>query len=67
MTPRDQLRKMSTLGEQDDKHWYRLVNSISVGELRQRQEMMMRNPMALNPQVLSQTHQRLQLEPRFID
>ncbi|XP_027009319.2 sterile alpha motif domain-containing protein 7 isoform X1 [Tachysurus fulvidraco] len=67
MTPRDQLRKMSALGEQDDKHWYRLVNSISVGELRQRQEMMMRNPMALNPQVLSQTQQRLQLEPRFID
>ncbi|XP_058250636.1 sterile alpha motif domain-containing protein 7 [Hemibagrus wyckioides] len=67
MTPRDQLRKMTALGEQDDKHWYRLMNSISVGELRQRQEMMMRNPMALNSQVLSQTQQRLQLEPRFID
>lgn len=38
-------------------------------ELRQRQEMMMmmRNPIALNPQVLAQTQQRLQLEPRFID
>ncbi|KAI5103717.1 sterile alpha motif domain-containing protein 7 isoform X2, partial [Silurus meridionalis] len=67
MTPRDQLRKMTALGEQDDKHWYRLVNSMSVGELRQRQEMMMRNPMALNPQVLTQAQQRLQLEPRFID
>ncbi|XP_026792350.3 sterile alpha motif domain-containing protein 7 isoform X1 [Pangasianodon hypophthalmus] len=67
MTPRDQLRKMTALGEQDDKHWYRLVNSMSVGELRQRQELMMRNPMALNPQVLAQTQQRLQLEPRFID
>ncbi|XP_053358395.1 sterile alpha motif domain-containing protein 7 [Clarias gariepinus] len=67
MTPRDQLRKMTALGEQDDKHWYRLVNSVSVGELRQRQEMMMRNPMALNPQVLAQMQQRLQLEPRFID
>ncbi|KAF4089488.1 hypothetical protein AMELA_G00066430 [Ameiurus melas] len=67
MTPRDQLRKMTALGEQDDKHWYRLMNNMSVGELRQRQEMMMRNPMALNSQVLSQTQQRLQLESRFID
>lgn len=30
MTPRDQLRKMAELGEQDDKHWYRLVNNMSV-------------------------------------
>ncbi|XP_062849752.1 sterile alpha motif domain-containing protein 7 [Trichomycterus rosablanca] len=65
MTPREQLRKMTTLVEQDDKHWYRLVNSMSAGELRQRQEMMMRNSMVLTPQVLGQ--QRLQFEPRFMD
>lgn len=34
MTPREQLRKMTTLGEQgalDEKHWYRLVNGMSAG------------------------------------
>lgn len=34
MTPRDQLRKMTALGEQgalDEKHWYRLVNGMSAG------------------------------------
>ncbi|XP_066536287.1 sterile alpha motif domain-containing protein 7 [Hoplias malabaricus] len=71
MTPREQLRKMSALGDQsalDEKHWYRLVNGMSAGELRQRQELMMRNQMAMTPQM----QQRLQtvptqFEPRFID
>lgn len=34
MTPREQLRKMTALGEQgalDEKHWYRLVNGMSAG------------------------------------
>lgn len=34
MTPREQLRKMSAMGEQgalDEKHWYRLVNGMSAG------------------------------------
>ncbi len=34
MTPREQLRKISALGEQgalDEKHWYRLVNGMSAG------------------------------------
>ncbi|XP_030631647.1 sterile alpha motif domain-containing protein 7 [Chanos chanos] len=75
MTPREQLRKISALGEQgalDEKHWYRLVNSMSAGELRQRQEMMMRNQMAMAPQILVQGQQRLQgvppqFEPRFME
>lgn len=75
MTPREQLRKMTALGEQgalDEKHWYRLVNGMSAGELRQRQEMMMRNQMAMAPQILTQGQQRLQgvptqFEPRFME
>ncbi|XP_056149693.1 sterile alpha motif domain-containing protein 7 [Lampris incognitus] len=75
MTPREQLRKMTALGEQgalDEKHWYRLVNSMSAGELRQRQELMMRNQMAMAPQILAQGQQRLQgvpaqFEPRFME
>ncbi|XP_029929525.1 sterile alpha motif domain-containing protein 7 [Myripristis murdjan] len=75
MTPREQLRKMTALGEQgalDEKHWYRLVNGMSAGELRQRQELMMRNQMALAPQILAQGQQRLQgvptqFEPRFME
>ncbi|KAM4605685.1 sterile alpha motif domain-containing protein 7 [Polymixia lowei] len=75
MTPREQLRKMTALGEQgalDEKHWYRLVNGISAGELRQRQELMMRNQMAMAPQILAQGQQRLQgvpsqFEPRFME
>ncbi|KAM6948797.1 sterile alpha motif domain-containing protein 7 [Aplochiton taeniatus] len=75
MTPREQLRKMTALGEQgalDEKHWYRLVNGMSAGELRQRQEMMMRNQMAMAPQILAQGQQRLQgvptqFEPRFME
>ncbi|XP_010892946.1 sterile alpha motif domain-containing protein 7 [Esox lucius] len=75
MTPREQLRKMSAMGEQgalDEKHWYRLVNGMSAGELRQRQEMMMRNQMAMAPQILAQGQQRLQgvppqFEPRFME
>lgn len=34
MTPREQLRKMTAMGEQgtlDEKHWYRLVNGMSAG------------------------------------
>ncbi|TWW73655.1 sterile alpha motif domain-containing protein 7 [Takifugu flavidus] len=75
MTPREQLRKMTALGEQgalDEKHWYRLVNGMSAGELRQRQEMIMRNQMAMAPQILAQGQQRLQgvpaqFEPRFME
>ncbi|KAL4635853.1 sterile alpha motif domain-containing protein 7 isoform X1 [Arapaima gigas] len=75
MTPREHLRKMATLGEQsalDEKHWYRLVNGMSAAELRQRQELMMRNQMAMTPQLLAQGQQRLQgvpgqFEPRFMD
>ncbi|XP_017266355.1 sterile alpha motif domain-containing protein 7 [Kryptolebias marmoratus] len=75
MTPREQLRKMTALGEQgalDEKHWYRLVNGMSAGELRQRQELMMRNQMAMAPQILAQGQQRLQgvpaqFEPRFME
>lgn len=75
MTPREQLRKMTALGEQgalDEKHWYRLVNGMSAGEMRQRQELMMRNQMAMAPQILAQGQQRLQgvpgqFEPRFME
>ncbi|XP_038860422.1 sterile alpha motif domain-containing protein 7-like [Salvelinus namaycush] len=75
MTPREQLRKMSAMGEQgalDEKHWYRLVNGMSAGELCQRQEMMMRNQIAMAPQILAQGQQRLQgvptqFEPRFME
>ncbi|XP_019712276.1 sterile alpha motif domain-containing protein 7 [Hippocampus comes] len=75
MTPREQLRKMTALGEQgalDEKHWYRLVNGMSANELRQRQELMMRNQMAMAPQILTQGQQRLQgvptpFEPRFME
>ncbi|KAM9790545.1 sterile alpha motif domain-containing protein 7 [Syngnathus typhle] len=75
MTPREQLRKMTALGEQgamDEKHWYRLVNGMSANELRQRQEMMLRNQMAMAPQILTQGQQRLQgvptpFEPRFME
>ncbi|XP_052405568.1 sterile alpha motif domain-containing protein 7-like isoform X1 [Carassius gibelio] len=76
MTPREQLRKISALGEQgalDEKHWYRLVNGMSAGaELRQRQELMMRNQMAMVPQILAQGQQRLQgvpaqFDPRFME
>uniref|UniRef100_A0A3P9K4D6 Sterile alpha motif domain containing 7 n=1 Tax=Oryzias latipes TaxID=8090 RepID=A0A3P9K4D6_ORYLA len=74
MTPQ-QMRKMTALGEQgtlDEKHWYRLVNGMSAGELRQRQEMIMRNQMAMAPQILTQGQQRLQgvpaqFEPRFME
>lgn len=75
MTPREQLRKITALGEQgalDEKHWYRLVNGMSAGELRQRQELMMRNQMAMAPQILAQGQQRLQgvpaqFDPRFME
>ncbi|XP_051989790.1 sterile alpha motif domain-containing protein 7-like [Xyrauchen texanus] len=76
MTPREQLRKITALGEQgvlDEKHWYRLVNGMSAGaELRQRHELMMRNQMAMAPQILTQGQQRLQgvpaqFDPRFME
>ncbi|CAL1580374.1 unnamed protein product [Knipowitschia caucasica] len=75
MTPREQLRKMTSLGEQgalDEKHWYRLVNGMSAGELRQRQELLMRNQMSMAPQILAQGQQRLQgvptqFESRFME
>ncbi|XP_066565043.1 sterile alpha motif domain-containing protein 7 [Amia ocellicauda] len=75
MTPREQLRKMSALGEQgalDEKHWYRLVNGMAAGELRQRQELIMRSQMAMNPQLLAPSQHRLQgiptqFEPRFME
>ncbi|XP_053740191.1 sterile alpha motif domain-containing protein 7 [Synchiropus splendidus] len=75
MTPREQLRKMTAMGEQgalDEKHWYRLVNGMSAGELRQRQELIMRNQMAMAPQILAQGQQRIQgvpaqFEPRFME
>lgn len=41
MTPREQLRKMTALGEQgalDEKHWYRLVNGMSAGGERKTEE-----------------------------
>ena len=51
-----------------------VVNSMVLcsPELRQRQEMMMRNQMAMAPQILAQGQQRLQgvptqFEPRFMD
>lgn len=41
MTPREQLRKMTALGEQgglDEKHWYRLVNGMSAGGRKKQTE-----------------------------
>ncbi|XP_062987527.1 sterile alpha motif domain-containing protein 7 [Elgaria multicarinata webbii] len=76
MTPRDHLRKMSILGEQgtlEDKHLYRLASGMTAGELRQRQEMIMRNQMmAVNPQLMGAGQQRIQaipsqFEPRFME
>ncbi|KAH0624135.1 hypothetical protein JD844_007567 [Phrynosoma platyrhinos] len=76
MTPRDHMRKMSILGEQgtlEDKHLYRLASGMAAGELRQRQEMIMRNQMmAVNPQLMAGGQQRIQaipsqFEPRFME
>nr|XP_060623525.1 sterile alpha motif domain-containing protein 7 [Anolis sagrei ordinatus] len=76
MTPRDHMRKMSILGEQgtlEDKHIYRLASGMAAGELRQRQEMIMRNQMlAVNPQLMGGGQQRIQaipsqFEPRFME
>ncbi|XP_077204558.1 sterile alpha motif domain-containing protein 7 isoform X2 [Paroedura picta] len=76
MTPRDHMRKMSILGEQgnlEDKHLYRLASGMTAGELRQRQEMIMRNQMmAVNPQLMGAGPQRIQaiptqFEPRFVE
>ncbi|XP_053161075.1 sterile alpha motif domain-containing protein 7 isoform X2 [Hemicordylus capensis] len=76
MTPRDHIRKMSILGEQgtlEDKHLYQLASGMAAGELRQRQEMIMRNQMmAVNPQLMGAGQQRIQaipsqFEPRFVE
>nr|XP_056706231.1 sterile alpha motif domain-containing protein 7 [Euleptes europaea] len=76
MTPRDHMRKLSILGEQgnlEDKHLYRLASGMAAGELRQRQEMIMRNQMmAVNPQLMGPAPQRIQaipsqFEPRFVE
>ncbi|KAJ7324140.1 hypothetical protein JRQ81_017160 [Phrynocephalus forsythii] len=76
MTPRDHMRKMSVLGEQgtlEDKHLYRLASGMAPGELRQRQEMIMRNQMmAVNAQLMGASQQRIQaipsqFEPRFME
>lgn len=47
-------------------------NMSSLAELRHRQEMIMRNQMAMAPQILAQGQQRLQgvptqFEPRFME
>lgn len=42
MTPREQLRKMTAMGEQgalDEKHWYRLVNGMSANGNKGRKEV----------------------------
>ncbi|XP_062439180.1 sterile alpha motif domain-containing protein 7 [Rhea pennata] len=76
MTPRDHMRKMSILGEQgtlEEKHLYRLASGMAAGELRQRQEMLMRNQlMAVNPQLMGTGQHRMQaipsqFEPRLVD
>ncbi|XP_071608792.1 sterile alpha motif domain-containing protein 7 [Heliangelus exortis] len=76
MTPRDHMRKMSILGEQgtlEEKHLYRLASGMAAGELRQRQEMLMRNQlMAVNPQLMAAGQQRMQtipsqFEPRLVE
>ncbi|XP_050164135.1 sterile alpha motif domain-containing protein 7 [Myiozetetes cayanensis] len=76
MTPREHMRKMSLLGEQgtlEEKHLYRLASGMAAGELRQRQEMLMRNQlMAVNPQLMAPGQQRVQaipaqFEPRLVD
>uniref|UniRef100_F7AJD0 Sterile alpha motif domain containing 7 n=1 Tax=Ornithorhynchus anatinus TaxID=9258 RepID=F7AJD0_ORNAN len=76
MTPPEHLRKMSLLGEPgplEEKHLYRMASGFTAGELRQRQEMLVRNQMmAVNPPLLGSAHQRLQaipsqFEPRFMD
>ncbi|XP_009070980.1 PREDICTED: sterile alpha motif domain-containing protein 7 [Acanthisitta chloris] len=76
MTPREHMRKMSILGEQgtlEEKHLYRLASGMAAGELRQRQEMLMRNQlMAVNPQLMGPGQQRMQaipsqFEPRLVD
>ncbi|XP_030902974.1 sterile alpha motif domain-containing protein 7 [Melopsittacus undulatus] len=71
MTPRDHMRKISILGEQgtlEEKHLYRLASGMAAGELRQRQEMLMRNQlMAVNPQLMGAGQPRMQFEPRLVD
>ncbi|XP_069474639.1 sterile alpha motif domain-containing protein 7 [Ambystoma mexicanum] len=77
MTPRDHLRKVSLLGEQssmEEKHLYRFASCMSTGELRQRQEALMRNQMmAAHPQVIGPAQQQRMpaipspFEARFLD
>ncbi|XP_075426952.1 sterile alpha motif domain-containing protein 7 isoform X1 [Ascaphus truei] len=74
MTPREHLQKM--LGDQgnlEGKQLYQLTGCMSAAELRQRQEIIMRNQMmSVNPQVVMQTQQRVpgvapQYEHRYLD
>ncbi|KAM9316528.1 sterile alpha motif domain-containing protein 7 [Gastrophryne carolinensis] len=67
---------MSMIGDQtnlEGKHLYQLSGCMSAAELRQRQEIMMRNQMmAVNPQVVVPAQQRMpvmptQFEPRLLD
>ncbi|KAM4694643.1 sterile alpha motif domain-containing protein 7 [Discoglossus pictus] len=76
MTPREHLQKMSMIGDQaslEGKPLYQLTGCMSAAELRQRQEMIMRNQMmAVNSQVLMPTQQRMPMmpphfEPRLLD
>ncbi|XP_068089415.1 sterile alpha motif domain-containing protein 7 [Hyperolius riggenbachi] len=69
-------QKMSMLGDQpnlESKHLYQLSNCMTAAELRQRQEILMRNQMmSVNPQVVVPTQQRMpvmpgQFEPRLLE
>ncbi|XP_073482269.1 sterile alpha motif domain-containing protein 7 isoform X1 [Aquarana catesbeiana] len=68
--------KMSVIGDQgnlEGKHLYQFTGCMSAAELRQRQEMMMRNQiMPVNPQVVMPAQQRMpllptQFEPRLLE
>ncbi|XP_053316917.1 sterile alpha motif domain-containing protein 7 [Spea bombifrons] len=76
MDPRGHLQKMSIIGDQanlEGKHLYQLPGGMSAAEIRQRQEMMMRNSMiTVNPQVVMPSQQRMplapsQFEPRLLE
>ncbi|KAM4772414.1 sterile alpha motif domain-containing protein 7 [Rhinophrynus dorsalis] len=77
MTSRDHLQKMSVIGDQaniEGKHLYQqLTGCMSAAELRQRQEIMLRNQMmATNSQVVMPNQQRMHMipspfEPRLLD
>ncbi|CAH2247564.1 sterile alpha motif domain-containing 7 [Pelobates cultripes] len=71
MDPRGHLQKMSIVGDQanlEGKHLYQLPGCMSVAEIRQRQEMIMRNQMmSVNPQVMMSAQQRTPLIPSQFD